>query len=110
MIILDVPVRFQRFTSGGAFRADDHGKDPPKWIVWIPGEENDGKPRHLVPGECVQRKMAAGGRPGDKPWRQSAFHFIPGISLDVYAYAVLGVWVVVFGVALIASIRYLNSL
>jgi SdpI/YfhL protein family len=36
-------------------------------------------------------------------------YFIPGLSLDVYAYAVLGVWVVVFGTALTASIRYLNS-
>jgi hypothetical protein len=36
--------------------------------------------------------------------------YIPGITLDVYAYIVLAVWVVVFGVALTASIRYLNSI
>jgi uncharacterized membrane protein len=35
--------------------------------------------------------------------------FIPGISLDVYAYLVLAVWVVIFGVALVASIKYLKS-
>jgi hypothetical protein len=36
--------------------------------------------------------------------------FIPGISLDVYAYAVLAVWGAAFAVAMVASIRYLNSL
>ena len=36
--------------------------------------------------------------------------YIPGITLDVYAYIVLAVWVVVFGVALTVSIRYLNSI
>jgi len=36
--------------------------------------------------------------------------FVPGLSLDVYAYAVLAVWVVVFTVAIIASVRYMNSL
>jgi len=36
--------------------------------------------------------------------------YIPGITLDVYAYIVLAVWLVVFGVALTASIRYLNSI
>jgi hypothetical protein len=36
--------------------------------------------------------------------------FIPGISLDVYAYAVLGVWLVVFTAAMVGSVRYLNSL
>ena len=37
-------------------------------------------------------------------------YYIPGISLDIYAYIVLAVWVVVFGIALTASIHYLNSL
>lgn len=36
--------------------------------------------------------------------------YIPGITLEVYAYIVLAVWVVVFGAALTASIRYLNSI
>lgn len=36
--------------------------------------------------------------------------FIPNLSLDMYSYAVLGVWVVVFGIAMAASIRYLKSL
>jgi hypothetical protein len=36
--------------------------------------------------------------------------FLPAIPLDVYAYAVLVVWVVLFTVALVASVRYMNSL
>jgi hypothetical protein len=37
-------------------------------------------------------------------------YFVPNLSLDMYAYAVLGVWVAAFGVAIIASVRYLKSL
>jgi hypothetical protein len=36
--------------------------------------------------------------------------FVPGISLDVYAYAVLGVWLIGFGIAVVASVRYMKSL
>jgi hypothetical protein len=36
--------------------------------------------------------------------------FLPGISLDVYSYFMLAVWVVIFTVAMVASIRYMNSL
>jgi hypothetical protein len=36
--------------------------------------------------------------------------FIPGISIDVYAYSNLAVWGITFTVAIIDSIRYLNSL
>jgi hypothetical protein len=37
-------------------------------------------------------------------------YFIPGIALDVYAYIVLAAWVIIFGAAMTASIRFLNSL
>jgi hypothetical protein len=40
----------------------------------------------------------------------SGFALIPFISLDFYAYAVLAVWVIIFTLAMIFSIRYLNSL
>jgi uncharacterized membrane protein len=40
----------------------------------------------------------------------TGFYFIPGITLDGYAYANLAVWGLAFAGALIASIRYLNSL
>jgi len=36
--------------------------------------------------------------------------FIPGISLDVYSYAVLAVWAVMFTVAMVTSFRFMNSL
>lgn len=36
--------------------------------------------------------------------------FVPGISLDVYSYAILAVWVVMFTIGMVASFRYLNSL
>jgi SdpI/YfhL protein family len=38
------------------------------------------------------------------------FSFVPNISLDMYSYAVLGVWAVAFVIALAASVRYLRSL
>lgn len=34
----------------------------------------------------------------------------PGLSIDVYAYCVLGTWVVLFGGAVAATVRYMNSL
>jgi hypothetical protein len=36
--------------------------------------------------------------------------FIPGITLDVYAYAVLFVWVVAFAIAIVSTVRYMNRL
>ena len=36
--------------------------------------------------------------------------FIPGLSIDIYSYAVLLVWVVGFTIAIISSFRYMNSL
>jgi hypothetical protein len=38
------------------------------------------------------------------------FTFIPGLALDGYSYAVLVVWVAMFAVIMIASVRYLKSL
>jgi hypothetical protein len=40
----------------------------------------------------------------------AGFSIVPGITVDFYAYAILGVWVVMFAVAIIASVRYMNSL
>jgi hypothetical protein len=37
-------------------------------------------------------------------------YFIPGFSLILYSYSILGIWAVLFAIALAASIRYLNSL
>lgn len=38
------------------------------------------------------------------------FSLIPSLTLDVYSYAMLAVWVVIFAVMIIASARYLKSL
>ncbi len=38
------------------------------------------------------------------------FSLIPGLSIDIYAYCVLGVWLVLFGLAVFASVRFMNSL
>jgi hypothetical protein len=63
--------------------------------IWYPVNAYSGK--WLLAAGLVQAMAAIG------------IYFIPGISLDFYAYAVLGVWLVVFGISLIASIRFLNS-
>jgi hypothetical protein len=64
--------------------------------IWYPVNAYSGK--WLFAAGVVQAVAAIG------------IYFIPGLSLDFYAYVVLGVWLVVFGVALTASIRFLNSL
>ena len=38
-----------------------------------------------------------------------ALRLVPGIALETYSLAVLAIWVIVFGIALFASIRNLNS-
>jgi hypothetical protein len=38
------------------------------------------------------------------------FAQIPGITMDVYSYAVLATWLVLFALAIVSSIRYMNSL
>lgn len=37
-------------------------------------------------------------------------YYVPLFSVDMYAYAVLAVWLVMFGIAMVASIRHMNSL
>ena len=64
--------------------------------IWYPVNAYSGK--WLLAASLVQALAAV------------VAYYIPGISLDVYAYLVLAVWVVVFGIALTASIRYLNSM
>ncbi|HEY5157820.1 MAG TPA: SdpI family protein [Anaerolineales bacterium] len=38
-----------------------------------------------------------------------ALRLVPGIALETYSLAVLAIWVIVFGIALFASICNLNS-
>lgn len=37
-------------------------------------------------------------------------YLIPGFSIDSYSYSILAIWVVIFTVALVASVRYMKSL
>ena len=37
-------------------------------------------------------------------------HFIPNLPLDIYAYCVLGVMVVLFTIAIVAIVKYMNSI
>jgi hypothetical protein len=85
------------------------GKIPPNWIygfrvkktlenpeTWYAVNTYIGK--WLLAASLVQAMAAV------------VIYFIPGISMDIYAYSVLAVWVVVFGAAMFASVRHLNSL
>lgn len=64
--------------------------------IWYAVNEYFGK--RLFAASLVMALAAAG------------FAFIPGISIDLYSYAVLGVLIVTFGVAMVTSVRYLRSL
>jgi hypothetical protein len=91
---LSVPMIMGKIPPNGfyGFRVKKTMENPK---IWYPVNSYSGK--WLLAASLVQAVAAV------------AIYFIPGISLDVYAYAVLAVWAVVFGTALAASIRYLNS-
>lgn len=38
------------------------------------------------------------------------YRYIPDLSVDVYSFAVLITWVVVFAIAIVSSFRYMNTL
>jgi uncharacterized membrane protein len=40
----------------------------------------------------------------------AGLYLVPGIPENLYAYAILAIWVIVFSVAIIKSARYMNSL
>ena len=37
-------------------------------------------------------------------------YFIPNLRIDVYSYAILGIWLVAFAWAIVSTVRYMNSL
>jgi SdpI/YfhL protein family len=92
---LSVPMILGKIPPNGlyGFRLKKTMENPE---VWYPVNAYSGK-WLLVAG--LGQALAASG-----------IYFIPGISIDAYAYAVLGVWLGIFATALIASIRYLDSL
>jgi hypothetical protein len=64
--------------------------------IWYPVNAYSGK--LLLAASLVQILISIG------------LYIIPDISLEVYSYAILAVWVVIFTVVIVASFRYLNSL
>jgi hypothetical protein len=92
---LSIPMIMRKIPPNGlyGFRVKKTMDNPE---IWYPVNAYSGK--WLLAASLVQALAAV-----------VAF-YIPGITLDVYAYLVLAVWVVVFGAALTISIRYLNSI
>jgi hypothetical protein len=92
---LSIPMIKRKIPPNGlyGFRVKKTMENPE---IWYPVNAYSGK--WLLAASLVQALAAV------------VAYYIPGISLDVYAYLVLAVWVVVFGIALTASIRYLNSM
>jgi hypothetical protein len=37
-------------------------------------------------------------------------YFIPNLRIDVYSYAILGIWLVAFASAIVSTVRYMNTL
>jgi hypothetical protein len=95
LAVLSVPMIMGKIPPNGlyGFRVKKTMENPE---IWYPINAYSGK--WLLATGLVQSLAA------------STIYFIPGISIDAYAYAVLVVWLGIFAVALIASIRYLNSL
>jgi hypothetical protein len=94
LVILSVPMILGKIPPNGlyGFRVKKTMENPD---IWYPVNAYSGK-WLLVVG--LGLALAAVG-----------LFFVTGLSLEVYAYTVLGVWGVLFAVAIIASIRYLNS-
>jgi uncharacterized membrane protein len=92
---LSIPMIKRKIPPNGlyGFRVKKTMENPE---IWYPVNAYSGK--WLLAASLVQALAAV------------VAYYIPGISLDVYAYLVLAVWVVVFGIALTASICYLNSM
>jgi hypothetical protein len=92
---LSIPMIMNKIPPNGlyGFRVKKTMEDPK---IWYPVNAYSGK--WLLAIGIVTILAATG------------FYFIPGISIDIYAYVVLGVWVVVFSIAVYTSVRYMNSL
>lgn len=95
LVVLSVPMIMGKIPPNGlyGFRVKKTMENPD---IWYPVNAYSGK-WFLVVG--LGLALAAVG-----------LFFVPGISLEVYSYAVLAAWVVLFAAAMTASIRFLNSL
>ena len=92
---ISVPLILGKIPPNGlyGFRVKKTMENP---AIWYPVNVYSGK-WLLVAGLCTV--SAAIG-----------FAFIPGITIDVYSYAVLLVWSIVFTIALAATYRYMKSI
>jgi hypothetical protein len=92
---LSVPMILKKIPPNGlyGFRVKKTMENP---NIWYPVNAYSGK--LLFAASLVQILTSVG------------LSLIPGISLDIYSYAVLAVWVGIFTVVIVASYRYLNSL
>ena len=95
LMALSVPLILGKIPPNGlyGFRVKKTMENPD---IWYPVNTYSGK--WLLATGMIMALAAVG------------LYFVPGLSLDGYAYAVLVVWVVVFAVTLVTSIRYMNSL
>ncbi len=84
------------------------GKIPPNGLYGFRVKKTMEHPEIWYPVNRYGGKwlLAAGVGIAAAAWLLS---YVPGLTIDLYAYLVLGVWVVLFGTAILASVRYLKS-
>jgi hypothetical protein len=92
---LSIPLILGKIPPNGlyGFRVKKTMENPE---IWYPVNKVGGK--WLLVSGIVLVVTAAG------------FYFIPGISVEVYSYAILAVWVVLFSIILVATFRFMTSL
>jgi hypothetical protein len=95
LMALSVPMILGKIPPNGwyGFRVKKTMENPE---IWYPVNAYSGK--WLLAISLVMILAAVG------------FYSIPGVPVDFYAYIIMGVWAVGFTVAMVASIRFMNSL
>ncbi len=95
LAVLSVPLIMGKIPPNGlyGFRVKKTMENP---HIWYPVNRYGG--RWLLAAGLVLALAAVG------------LFFVPGISLDVYSYSVLAVWVAIFTIAMVVSFRYMNFL
>jgi hypothetical protein len=95
LMVLSIPMILGKIPPNGlyGFRVKKTMENP---AIWYPVNAYSGK--WLLAVGLIEALAAVG------------LYYLPGLSVDMYAYAVLAVWVFAFGVAMVASVRFMNSL
>ncbi len=93
LAVISVPMILGKIPPNGfyGFRVRKTMEDPE---IWYTANAYSGK--WLLVASLVMALATVG------------LYFVPGISLDIYAYTVLSVWIFAFAVMVIVSVRYLN--